>query len=338
MVSMRPPDPEPPDHHGYDGLRFDRGTLEFYLAAVRFYESLLEDDLKAVREDEDLRAILGDEALDSYPIANELRLVQRVRERLEGTIGEGGRDVSRYDVNMSHGRVRFIKSVSILYLEHLRFRRQILASRSSISKSMLEAVDQRLARFEERTQIGVFRTATPYPLLLSQLPQAALEEAPAAPRNAGLAGSVRPRPVVLDSIEIRDPELRSRCLDLFAQFREDGQHDRLDTVVNEATRILEDRLRSLSGAPATCVGVDLAKRAFGPPSPLLIVSEVGPEQDAAHLLYRGVFGFVRNSVHHRLVGTLQPERVLQVVGMVDYLISVAEAARREKDKAKGIVV
>lgn len=134
----------------------------------------------------------------------------------------------------------------------------------------------------------------------------------------------------LHSVEIRDPELRKRCLDLLSRFRKDGQHDRLDTVVNEATRILEDRLRSLSSAPATCVGVDLVKHAFGSLSPRLIVSNVSPEQEAAHLLFRGVFGFVRNSVHHRLVGTLDPGRVLQIVGMVDYLISVAEAAKREK--------
>lgn len=120
-------------------------------------------------------------------------------------------------------------------------------------------------------------------------------------------------------------------MDLFAQFHEDGQHDRLDTVVNEATRILEDRLRSLSGAPETCVGVDLARHAFGTPSPRLSVSDIASEQESAHLLYRGVFGFIRNSVHHRLVEVLQPERVLQIVGMIDYLLSVAEAALARKD-------
>jgi hypothetical protein len=77
--------------------------------------------------------------------------------------------------------------------------------------------------------------------------------------------------------------------------------------------------------------VDLAAFAFAPRpgGPRLSVSNIPAEQEAAHLLYRGVFGFVRNSAHHRLLGELQPERVLQIVGMVDYLISVAEAARRD---------
>jgi hypothetical protein len=335
---MSTPPAEPPDHHVHQWVSFNRDTFEFYLAAVRFYESLLEADLKAVREDEDLRAILGDQALDSYPIAKELKRVKRVRQWFEKHIEKGGKDAWDYDVDIAHELVRFIKSVSALYLEHLRRRRQVIASRPATSKSMLEAVDQQLARLDEKTQLGVFLTATPYPVVIDQLPQAEDKEAPAASSEIALVRDLRPRPVILDSIEIRDPVLRKRCLDLLAQFREDGQHDRLDTVVNEATRILEDRLRSLSAAPPTCVGVDLAKLALCPPSPRLIVSDVGPEQEAAHLLYRGLFGFVRNSAHHRLLGTLQPERVLQIVGMVDYLISVAEAARREKHEPAGPIV
>jgi hypothetical protein len=329
---------EPPDHHVYNSVSFDADTFEFYLAATRFYESLLEGDLKAVHEDQDLRVILGEQALESYPIAKELKRVQRLRQWFEERIEKARNDSWGHEVNISHDFVRFVKSVSSLYLQHLRGRRELIASRPLISKSLLDAVDQQLARFEEKTQIGVFRNATQYPLVLSQLPRVACDEAPIATDNADLKGSAAPRPVILESIEIRDPGLRKRCLDLFAQFREDGQHDRLDTVVNEATRILEDRLRSLSSAPATCVGVDLAKHAFGPPSPRLVVSDIGAEQESAHLLYRGVFGFIRNSVHHRLVGALQPERVLQIVGMIDYLLSVAEAARRQKDQPTANVV
>ena len=335
-MSMLPA--EPPDHHVYNWVSFNRDTFEFYLASVRYYESLLEADVKAVREDEDLRTILGDRALESYPIATELKRVKRVREWFEKNVERGGKDAHDYDVDIAHELVRFVKSVSALYLEHLRRKRQVVASRPATSKSLLEAVDQQLARLEEKTQLGVFRTATPYPVVLDQLPPAADGVTLTASPDIELPRELRPRPVILDSIEIRDPALRSRCLDLLAQFREGGQHDRLDTVVNEATRILEDRLRSLSGAPPTCVGVDLAKVAFGSPNPRLIVSDIAPEQEAAHLLYRGVFGFVRNSAHHRLLGTLQPERVLQVVGMVDYLISVAEAARREKPGAGGPIL
>jgi hypothetical protein len=181
---------------------------------------------------------------------------------------------------------------------------------------------------EEKLNLGLFKAATPYPQVVSQLAEIKEESPEAAQPVNAVGGSTRPRPVLIGSIEIRDEELRKRCLDLFAQFREDGAHERMDTVVNEATRILEDRLRALSCAPGECTGVDLARNCFGGDTPLMTVSNIKAEQEAAHLLFRGVFGFIRNSVHHRLVETLQPERALQIVGMVDYPISVAEGARR----------
>jgi len=138
----------------------------------------------------------------------------------------------------------------------------------------------------------------------------------------------RSRPIILGSIEILDTELRSRCLDLFEAFRTEGTTDRLDTVLTEGTRVLENRIRAVAQLQADCFGLDLAKAAFGGATPALRVSEVAAEQDAAHLLYRGVFGFIRNQVHHKLVGELRPERVLQILGMIDYLLFVAEGARR----------
>jgi hypothetical protein len=56
---------EPSDYHVYSWVSFNRDTFEFFLSALRFYESLLEGDLGAIREDQDLRAILGNEALKS---------------------------------------------------------------------------------------------------------------------------------------------------------------------------------------------------------------------------------------------------------------------------------
>ncbi len=65
---------------------------------------------------------------------------------------------------------------------------------------MLEAADQQLARFKEKTELGVFRDATPYPLLLSQIPQAPLREIALGPSEAHPPTSPRPPLVVLDSI------------------------------------------------------------------------------------------------------------------------------------------
>jgi Protein of unknown function (Hypoth_ymh) len=318
---------EPPDHHYYGLVMFNVSSLRYLLAAVRFYESRLEQDAKYVRDDTELSGLLDQETLDSYPFGRDLDRTQRVRIWLEKLIAKADAESkSLVDGNLSHGWVRFLKSVETLYLAHLRRKRDATVLRATTSKGLLEAIDQELSKREEESCAGVFRTATPYPLVIDQFPPPAERAEPGA--LVPPAGVERPRAVVLESIEIRDLDLRRRCLDLFAQFHQDGQHDRLDTVISEATRILEARLRELAGADASSFGVELAALAFRPPSPRLSVSEVQAEQEAAHLMYRGIFGFVRNSAHHRLLGELQPERVLQIVGMVDYLISVAEAARR----------
>jgi hypothetical protein len=325
---------EPPDHHVYRAVMFERDTFESFLTAIQFYEERLAEDIRSVQADPELAALLDQETLESYPIGGELNRTTRVRESLKQHLERAGtRPGARshfVDISLPHEIVRFLKSVALLYLEHLRRKRDVIASRPTTSKALLEALDQQLANFHEKIGKGVFNRATPYPLVIDQLPPVTADtEATKRPAALPEERAPRPRAVVLDTIEIRDTELRRRCLDLLAQFQQDGQHDRLDTVVSEATRILEARLRVLAAADASCSGVDLAAFAFRPPSPRLNVSDVAAEQDAAHLLYRGVFGFVRNSAHHRLLGELQPERVLQIVGMIDYLISVAEAARRD---------
>ena len=174
------------------------------------------------------------------------------------------------------------------------------------------------------TNIGVFQKASAPPLLVDEVVSASPAEE--SPLNQPVSNVKRPRPVVISSVEVFDPELRERCLDLFEKFKEDGQRDRLDTVITEATRVLENRLRKLSGASVTCTGVDLATFTFGGQTPRLVASSVPAEQEAVHLLFRGVFGFIRNQVHHRLVGELQPDRVLQVLALIDYLISVGQGA------------
>ena len=173
---------------------------------------------------------------------------------------------------------------------------------------------------------GVFAQATPIPLLVDQVAQEQAAQAPDT--TAGLHYVSRPRPVVISSIEILDSDLRARCLDLYQSFCEDGSAHRLDTVVSEATRILEDRIRRKAELPPDCVGVDLASKAFSGDPPILRLSDIENEQKAAHLLYRGVFGLIRNHVQHQLVTGLLPERVLQILVIVDYLLLLVNDSTR----------
>jgi hypothetical protein len=47
-----------------------------------------------------------------------------------------------------------------------------------------------------------------------------------------------------------------------------------------------------------------------------------------------VFGFIRNQAHHRLIENLSPERVLQIVALIDYLIFTAQDASRAAARTK----
>ncbi|MEW6658810.1 MAG: hypothetical protein AB1424_09125 [Thermodesulfobacteriota bacterium] len=143
---------EPHDYHTHYMVNFSPDIFHFYLNAVRFYQSLLENDLKAINEDEDLKSILDKGDLESFPINEELNRTRRVIEWFVEHIKKGGENAWFYTPNMSHQFVRFIKSVSTLYLEHLSRRRNALSSRPTISKTALEAVDQKISALEEKMQ------------------------------------------------------------------------------------------------------------------------------------------------------------------------------------------
>jgi hypothetical protein len=314
---------EHPDHHQYGAVLFYGETLEFFLSGLRFYEGLLQKDLDEINKDPDLKLFLNPTDTGRFPVHDELARVKRVHEWLTGELK--GNDRFGANVSVSHGTVRFIKSVCQLYLQYLESKRNALAARPNISREALSAVDQKLSALREKTVIGVFKEATARPLLVEQM----VSETPPRPvvvdSPAVIAATQVPRPVLIDTIEILDGELRSRCMDLFGQFSESGQHDRLDTVISEATRILEDRLRRHSGGAPNVVGVELATFALAGATPRIVLSTISAEQEAAHLLFRGVFGFVRNRVHHHLVADLSPARALQIVGTVDYLLSLLES-------------
>lgn len=305
---------------------FYRDTVEFLRDAVAYYEGLLATEATEVDADPHLKAFLTEEVRREMRFGRGHREAVRTREWLEQAL-EKSKDQLDCDLSVDHGTVRYFKSVGLLYLGFLKQRRNLLASKPNITLHLLSALDRQITRREEElTSQGVFGNASVLPLLVEQefaSPAAAPSEAPNTEATGSVAHARRPSPVLVDSIEILDPELRRRCLDLFRQFEASAQADRHDTVVTEATRILEDRLRKLTGTTDGATGAELATRAFAGNAPALRVSDIEAEQQAAHLLYRGVFGFIRNNVHHKLRPDLASERVLQILGLIDYLIFLA---------------
>lgn len=317
---------EPEDHHRYGPIMVTHETVRFLIAALKFYEEVRSEENKLISADEHLAAFLTDHVHQELDVGRDLAHAEDLRQRMEADLERRAHALD-ITISLTHGSVRYLKSVAMLYLNFIKQRRNALSQRPNVTKNLLSTIDRQITIREETfaTQ-GVFANASLMPLLAEQALPSTSQSA-ASP--ASLTYSERPKPVLLDSIEILDDELRTRCLDLFTQFEERSQSDRHDTVISEGTRILENRLRKLTDTHDSTTGSELVKRAFGGARPVLRVSEVDAEQEAVHLLFRGVFGFIRNPVHHRLISDLTAERVVQILGLIDYLIAVANRAARE---------
>lgn len=322
------------DSHVYNWIMFERETVVFILRAIDFYVSLLGDESRELAEDPELASLITDDTRRELGLGRDKDRASSLRQWIQEESEQRG-DSYRVDITMSHGTVRFVKAVSLLYLAKLKTKRNALSSRPNVTAATLSAIDREISRKEELfSSAGVFKNATPIPLLAQwgSWPDYAGQAEGATPTTeVSLLTASRPRPVLVDSIEILDHELRTRCLDLFNQFQESGQSDRNDTVVAEASRILENRLRATTGCTDGSTGKQLVNLAFNVQKPLLRVSAVPAEQEAAQLLFLGTFGVIRNQVQHKLLGSLPAERVLQVLGWFDYLISVMEQSERVVD-------
>ncbi len=316
---------ERPDHHIYNWVSIYADSLRFFLASARYYQGRLEGELEKIRSDDLFAELLDDKTIDSLDISKEAVRFKTIGDRIQDEIDQAP-DTWDYDLTLRHQDVRVLKALGILYLSHLEGRRDRLATGDEFSTIAIQALDSRIARFREVLSLGVFGDATPWPLMVEGPDDLAEGVGDEELDEEEDVESKRPPPRILSSIEIVDPQLRDRCLDLLEAFDEGDQSHRFDTVITEATRVLEDRVRRLTGADASLSGVNLMTHAFGGENPRLVVSEDASEQEAAHLMYRGASGFIRNPFHHRLIEDVSRERVLQILGLVDYLIFIAQSA------------
>jgi hypothetical protein len=317
------------DGYQYNWVMFRIRTIQFVLRAIDFYVSLLGDEEKELVDDPELAALITDDTRRELGLESEEQRAKRIRDWLSEKI-EGRDQFDTVDISVSHWLVRYMKSLAFLYLKSLREKRNKLASRKAVTSFTLSAVDREISAAEDLFQnAGVFKGASTLELLASYPDSAAEVVVSSDPAPPFLDLSQRPRPVMVGSIEILDHELRARCLDLFNQFQEAGQADRNDTVVAEASRILENRLRRVLGADDGKSAKQLVSDAFNARSPRLVVSNVPAEQESAQLLFLGTFGFIRNSVQHKLLANMPAERVLQILGWTDYLLSVIDQSQTQ---------
>ena len=322
--------PELSDNHVYSLVTFRGNTLRFLVKSIEFYRDMLSHDLEVLHADNDLAVLFPESEESSNRARYEIKQAADMIEWLNRNIQARGHSAFGCELNISHGAVRYMKATAVLYLQRLRQRREIIASAPNVSRYVLSEIDQKIARYEELIETGVFAGASHADLLVSAAPEPVVALSVSV-TEAPLSSFVKPMPVVHDSIEILDPQLKERCMDLFRRFSEGGEHHRLDVVLSEATRILESRIRTKSGVLDGSAVSKLVPLAFKAEAPRLRVS-VAPDKQTEMLNWlNGVFGFVRNEVQHNVVEDLHPTRVLQIVGMIDYLLWIVDTAEKTSD-------
>lgn len=123
---------------------------------------------------------------------------------------------------------------------------------------------------------------------------------------------------------IEDQELKDRCQDLFLA------SSKFDRPINQATLVLEDRIRKKAQPIQPLVGVNLVNYAFKGDltKTILEVSNNPDEQDGFANITRGVMLAFRNPTHHHIVNTFTREEALKVCGFIDVLLKVVDNATK----------
>lgn len=126
---------------------------------------------------------------------------------------------------------------------------------------------------------------------------------------------------------IQDPVLLSRCRDLLP-----GSAN-FDRPVNQATLVLEDRIRNKAQPTAKLVGENLVGYAFNEDiakTVLRVASNDPDDQRGFTQMLRGVVPAFRNKTHHHLVDTFSREEAMRVCGFIDVLLRVVDNSVKVK--------
>jgi uncharacterized protein (TIGR02391 family) len=162
----------------------------------------------------------------------------------------------------------------------------------------------------------------------------ASKPAPAAPavRRVGTPAA-RPAPSERTYIKktinslIADPELHERCADILLGSKN------FDRAVNQATLVLEDRIRKKAPPPTSLVGENLVSFAFNEDLAKTVL-QVGKgdkdDQRGFTQIMRGVVPAFRNKTHHHIVETFSREEAMRVCGFIDVLLRVVDGSTKLK--------
>ena len=112
---------------------------------------------------------------------------------------------------------------------------------------------------------------------------------------------------------LNDPELRLRCEEIALRGTP------VDTLVRDASTVLEDRLRDMIEEGRRPARRDLVANVLHPKSGTHPVGADADLQEDFFMLVRGLIGFYGTEVHHGLV-SFEPRTARRVVAMIDEVL------------------
>jgi hypothetical protein len=151
----------------------------------------------------------------------------------------------------------------------------------------------------------------------------------AKPSKARPSRSATPRAQLKAAIEylIEDSELRARCTDILIA----PKH--FDRPINQATLVLEDRIRKKSLPTKKLVGENLVGYAFNDDLTKTVLEVPGGDADDQRgfaQILRGIVPAFRNKTHHHLVTSFSRYDAMRVCGFVDVLLRVVDGSTKLK--------
>lgn len=120
---------------------------------------------------------------------------------------------------------------------------------------------------------------------------------------------------------IEDEELRSRCQDILMASAN------FDRPINQATLVLEDRIRKKALPTKKIVGENLVGYAFNEEisrTVLRVASNDSDDQRGFTQMLRGIFAAFRNKTHHHIIKSFSREEAMCVCGFIDVLLRVVD--------------
>ncbi len=299
----------------------------FYAETYREYQKGLEVILNELETHRNTIESLG---LEASPFEKEVSRIRQMvewgKERLDSV---GTSPAATIHIpGVSYGSLRYLKA-GILYRAYLveQQKRDFAREPKLAPRSVLQSFDTRINQLRNLAESGMLNGLRPAEVFFELLPSSVAETG--VPSVLGVKVALLAA-TASSEIPVIDPVLRKRCLTLLDAIEGSGGTEQLDTVIREMSVILEDRVRELSGFTGKAAGADLFSATMTKDPPLIRFSPEKDIQEAAHLFFRGYSGLVRNEAMHRLVPSYTKERVLQLLGIVDYLLFLLSKAETTK--------